>query len=166
MDPRIVEDILEVLLKNAVENTPDEGLVRIMVERKEPRLLLKVQDFGIGITAENQRYIFDGLFHTQDTELYASKKPYDFNAGGKALDLLRMKVYGQRFCFDLSMESRRCTYLPTNRDLCPGSISACSHCQRAEDCQSSGGSTFCVSFPLGEAKHLGTPSFQDKDHGK
>jgi signal transduction histidine kinase len=152
---RIVEDILEGLLKNAVENTPDEGMIHIILEPKEQRLLLKVQDFGIGITRENQQYIFDGLFHTQETELYTSKKPYDFNAGGKALDLLRMKVYGKRFCFDLSMESRRCSYLPTDRDLCPGSISACSHCQRIEDCLSSGGSTFCVSFPMGEPKQGG-----------
>jgi signal transduction histidine kinase len=166
MDPRIIEDILEGLLKNAIENTPDEGMIRILVEQMEPRLLLKVQDFGIGITEENQRYIFDGLFHTQDTELYASKKPYDFNAGGKALDLLRMKAYGKRFRFDLSMESRRCSYLPTDRDLCPGNISACSHCRSTEDCLSSGGSTFCVSFPMEEVKYLGTSSVQYKDHGK
>jgi signal transduction histidine kinase len=155
IDPRIVEDVLEGLLKNAVENTPDEGMIRIILEPQEQRLLLKVEDFGIGITRENQQYIFDGLFHTQETDLYTSKKPYDFNAGGKALDLLRMKVYGQRFCFDLSMESRRCSHLPTDRDICPGSISACSHCQRTEDCLSSGGSTFCVSFPMGELQQSG-----------
>ena len=148
MAPRILEDILEGLLKNAIENTPDEGRIRILLEKSGERLLLKVQDFGIGITEENQRYLFDGLFHTQETELYASKRPYDFNAGGKGLDLLRMKVYGQRFVFDLSMESRRCFHLPTDRDLCPGRISTCSHCQRPEDCLSSGGSNFWVSFPM------------------
>jgi signal transduction histidine kinase len=148
MTPRILEDTLEGLLKNAIENTPDEGLIRILLEQKDHRLFLKVQDFGIGITEENQKYLFDGLFHTQETDLYSSKKPYDFNAGGKGLDLLRMKVYGQRFGFDLSMESRRCTYLPTDRNLCPGRISACSHCKKLEDCLTSGGSTFSVSFPI------------------
>ena len=82
IDPRILEDVLEGLLKNAVENTPDEGMIRILLEQKDQRLLLKVQDFGIGITEENQKSIFDGLFHTQETELYTSKRPYDFNAGG------------------------------------------------------------------------------------
>jgi signal transduction histidine kinase len=148
MAPRILEDTLEGLLKNAIENTPDEGIVRVLWEQNDQRGLLKVQDFGIGITEENQKYLFDGLFHTQETDLYSSKKPYDFNAGGKGLDLLRMKVYGQRFGFDLSMESRRCTYLPTDRDLCPGRISACSHCKKLEDCLTSGGSTFSVSFPI------------------
>ncbi|MDI7261898.1 MAG: histidine kinase, partial [Thermodesulfobacteriota bacterium] len=100
------------------------------------------------ITEENQKFIFDGLFHTQETDLYSSKRPYDFNAGGKGLDLLRIKVYGKRFGFDLSVGSRRCLYLPTDRDLCPGTISACPHCRGVEDCSASGGSTFCVSFPL------------------
>ena len=147
MAPRILEDTLEGLLKNAIENTPDEGMIRILLEQKDERQLLKVQDYGIGITVENQRHVFEGLFHTQETDLYSSKRPYEFNAGGKGLDLLRMKVYGQRFGFDLSVESQRCIYLPTDRDLCPGKISACPHCRRPEDCYSSGGSIFCVSFP-------------------
>jgi signal transduction histidine kinase len=155
MDPRILEDVLEGLLKNAVEKTPDEGMIRILLEGKDQRLLLKVQDFGIGITEENQKSIFDGLFHTQETDLYTSKKPYDFDAGGKGLDLLRMKVYGQRFGFDLSLESRRCAHLPKDRDLCPGRISVCHNCERPEDCFTSGGSTFCISFPIERSRISG-----------
>jgi signal transduction histidine kinase len=155
IDPRILGDVLEGLLKNGVENTPDEGMIRILLEQKDQRLLLKVQDFGIGITEENQKSIFDGLFHTQETELYTSKRPYEFNAGGKGLDLLRMKVYGRRFGFDLSMESRRCTHVPTDRDLCPGRISACHNCERPEDCFTSGGTTFCISFAIERSKFFG-----------
>jgi len=152
--PKILKDILDGLLKNAIENTPDEGMIRIVLEQKAQWILLKVQDFGIGITKENQRYLFDGLFHTQDTERYASKRPYDFNAGGKGLDLLRMKVYGQRLGFDISVGSQRCIHLPTDQDLCPGRISLCLHCQETGDCFSSGGSTFCVSFPIeGNREH-------------
>jgi len=146
MEPKTLEDILEGLMKNAVENTPDEGVIRILLEKKDQRPLLKVQDFGIGITDENQRYVFDGLFHTQDTDLYTSKKPYDFGAGGKGLDLLRMKVYGHRFGFDLTMETKRCIYIPTDRELCSGRISVCPHCKKPEDCLASGGSTFSISF--------------------
>jgi len=146
MVPEVLEDILGGLLKNAIENSPDEGSIRIILEQKDERLLLKVQDFGIGITEENQKQILEGLFHTLDTELYTSKKPYGFGAGGKGLDLLRMKAYGHHFGFVLSLESQRCIYIPTDRGLCPGRISACPHCERPEDCLSSGGSTFCVSF--------------------
>ena len=107
-------------------------------------------DFGIGITKENQRHLFDGLFHTLDTELYSSKKPYDFGAGGKGLNLLRIKTYGQRFGFDISAASQRCIYLPTDRDLCPGKISECPHCKTLEECLQSGGSTFCLTFTVME----------------
>jgi signal transduction histidine kinase len=147
LDRRILNDVLDGLLKNAIENTPDEGLIRISSEQKDADTLVMVEDFGIGITKENQAFIFDGFFHTQETDLYTSKSPYDFYAGGKGLDLHRMKLYGQRFGFNLSVESRRCVYIPTDRDLCPGRISACSHCKGPEDCYASGGSTFTVSFP-------------------
>ena len=146
-DPRIVEETLEGLLRNAIENTPDEGRIQIGLRQIQQNIFLKVQDGGIGITEENQRYIFDGLFTTQETDLYSSRKPYDFGAGGKGLDLLRMKAYGQRFGFGLSMESRRCVYLPTDRDICPGKISKCGRCQNTEDCLNSGGSIFSLAFP-------------------
>jgi signal transduction histidine kinase len=146
-DPRIVEETLEGLLRNAIENTPDEGRVHVGLEQVQQNILLNVQDGGIGISDENQRYIFDGLFTTQETDLYSSRRPYDFGAGGKGLDLLRIKAYGQRFGFGLSMESRRCVYLPTDRDICPGKISQCSRCQSIEDCLNSGGSTFSLAFP-------------------
>jgi len=146
LNPNILEETLIGLLKNAIENTPDEGMMRVILEQKNQWLLIKVMDFGIGINKENQRHVFDGLFHTLDTELYTSKKPYDFGAGGKGLDLLRIKTYGQRFGFDISVGSQRCIHLPTDRDLCPGKISLCPHCHTQEDCLKSGGSTFCVSF--------------------
>jgi signal transduction histidine kinase len=144
--PKILEESLVGLLKNAIENTPDEGLVRILLEQKAQWVQLKVMDFGIGITKENQSHLLNGLFHTLETDLYTSKKPYDFGAGGKGLDLLRIKTYGQRFGFDITLASQRCIYIPTDRDLCPGKISACPHCQTTEDCYKSGGSTFCLTF--------------------
>ncbi len=147
-DPRTLEEAITGLMKNAIENTPDGGIVRIVLEQKDQWLQIKVMDFGIGIAKENQKHLFDGLFHTLDTELYTSKKPYDFGAGGKGLDLLRIKTYGQRFGFNISVGSQRCTHLPTDRDLCPGKISECTHCKTRDDCLNSGGSTFCISFPI------------------
>jgi signal transduction histidine kinase len=152
IDPKIFEEVMVGLLKNAIENTPDEGLIRIVLEQEAQWLQLKVMDFGIGITKDNQRHLFDGLFHTLDTELYSSKNPYDFGAGGKGLDLLCIKTYGERFGFDISVESQRCSHIPMDRDLCPGKISECSHCKSRNDCLNCGGSTFCISFPMGGAE--------------
>lgn len=147
IDPLILQNVVEGLLKNAVENTPDGGTVRVKVEQRQEKILLHVSDDGIGITEENQPYIFDGLFPTKETELYASKKPYDFGAGGKGLDLFRMKIYAERFGFDLSVMSKRCIYLPTDQDQCPGDISQCPHVKDAKECAEAGGTTFTVAFP-------------------
>jgi len=146
MDARVLGDILMGLLRNSIENTPDGGLIRVVLEQKGQWIQLKVQDFGIGITKENQRHLFDGLFHMMDTELYSTKKSYDFMAGGKGLDLLKIKVYSKRFGFDISVGSQRCIHLPKERDLCPGKIAFCKYCKKPEDCLSAGGSTFYLSF--------------------
>jgi len=147
-NPGVLKGMFIGLLKNAIENTPDEGVVRIVLEQKAQWIQVKFMDFGIGVAKGDQRRLFDGLFHTLDTELYGSKKPYDFGAGGKGLDLLRMKVYSKRFGFDISVASQRCLHLTRDRDLCPGRISKCPHCRVREDCFNSGGSTFCLTFTV------------------
>jgi PAS domain S-box-containing protein len=146
MNPGILREALEALLKNAVENTPDSGSIHVRVEERSGRVWIDVIDTGVGITAENQPYIFDGLFHTTETDYYSSKKSYDFGAGGKGLDLLKLKVFGKRYGFDISMSSTRCAYLPTERDFCPGDIALCSHVSTAAECAASGGSTFSIAF--------------------
>ena len=93
MDPAVLRDVIDGLVRNGIENTPDGGCVTISLEERGEQVLVHVTDSGVGISEENQQYIFDGLFHTEDTELYASRLPYEFGAGGKGLDLLRMKIY-------------------------------------------------------------------------
>jgi PAS domain S-box-containing protein len=153
IDPLILQNVVEGLVRNAVENTPDGGTIRLMVEQNHGKIILHITDYGIGITEEDQAYIFDGLFHAKETVLYASKKPYDFGAGGKGLDLLRMKVYGQRLGFDLSMTSKRCVYIPTDQDQCPGDISQCPHVRNTKECAASGGTTFAVAFQTEKTSH-------------
>jgi signal transduction histidine kinase len=146
--PGVQESVLEGVLKNAIENSPDGGLIRITAAKDEDNILVKIQDYGIGITQDNQNHIFEGFFYTQDTDLYSSKKPYDFGAGGKGLDLMLARIYGQRYGFQLSFESTRCIYIPTDKDICPGKITLCKFCRSNKDCLASGGSTFSISFPV------------------
>ncbi len=146
MEPTILREVIDGLIRNAIENTPDRGFVTVWLEEKDQAVLLHVTDCGVGISEEDQRYIFDGLFHTQETERYASRKPYDFDAGGKGLDLLRMKAYAGRFGFGLSVKSTRCRHLPGEGDVCAGDISRCPFCNIDQDCVESGGTTFTVSF--------------------
>jgi signal transduction histidine kinase len=135
------------LIKNAVENTPDEGEIEITVRKRGSGAELVVHDYGVGIAEENQQRIFEGFFTTQDTMDYSSKRPFDFNAGGKGADLLRMKIFSERYDFKIDMTSARCPHIPRDKDLCPGRISQCPHCKEREDCHRSGGTTFRIFFP-------------------
>ena len=142
-----LQKIFDGLLKNAIENTPDEGRIEIDVKRKEEETLLEVRDFGVGITADNQVRIFEGFFTTRETMNYSSKNPYDFNAGGKGADLLRIQIFSERYNFKISLKSSRCPLLPQDSDLCPGRISACPECSHADTCHQSAATTFSLYFP-------------------
>jgi len=134
------------LVKNAVENTPDEGKIEIFVRKWDKGPELSVRDYGVGITAGNQHRIFDGFFSTQEIMNYSSKRPFDFNAGGKGADLLRMKIFSEQYDFKIRMKSSRCQYIPRDEDLCPGIISDCDFCENVGDCLRSGGTTFSLFF--------------------
>jgi signal transduction histidine kinase len=112
--------------------------------------VLVVRDYGVGIEDEAKRRIFEGFFTTQETLAYSSRKPFDFNAGGKGADLLRMKIFSERYGFEIRMESNRCRYLPNPSDICPGCITKCSAIPSAEECRNSGGTSFTVYFPQAE----------------
>lgn len=140
--------VIDGLIKNAVENTPDEGKVEVIVQKKGEGVEFAVHDSGIGITEENQRRIFEGFFTTQETMAYSSKRPFDFNAGGKGADLLRMKIFAERYGFKINLKSSRCSFVSSEEFVCPGRISQCRLCKEGKGCHSSGGTTVTVFFPF------------------
>lgn len=146
IDPEAFSLVLRTLLKNAIENTPDEGEVLLTLAPHKSGVLLQIEDRGVGIPVWDQAFVFEAFHHTQATELYSTKRPYDFDAGGKGLELMRLRMQAAAGCFDISFTSRRCRFIPTNRDCCPGRISDCRHVRNAEDCLRSGGTTFSVLF--------------------
>jgi PAS domain S-box-containing protein len=143
-----LKNIFLGLLRNAVENTPDQGKIIITVRGKGNGTELVVRDYGIGITQDHQGRIFDGFFTTRETMNYSSKRPFDFGAGGKGADLLRMKVFSERYHFTLEMESTRCKYIPEGKDECPGNIDQCGFCTSRQDCYDVGGTSFTLFFPF------------------
>ena len=142
-----LQKVIDGLIKNAIENTPDEGEIEVIVKKKGEGSELVVRDYGVGIAEENQKRIFEGFFTTQETMAYSSKRPFDFNAGGKGADLLRMKIFSERYNFRIDMKSSRCPCLPNAEDVCPGRISQCEYCKGKPECHRSGGTTFTVFFP-------------------
>ena len=145
-DPDILSLSCQGLLRNAIENTPDEGKIRISTYSDDCIASIRIHDYGVGITPENQKMIFVCFFHTQHTDAYSSKVPYAFNAGGAGVDLFRIKTFAERSGFDVDFESRRCCYLPTDGDACPGRISSCRFIGSPTDCLRSGFSTFVLRF--------------------
>jgi signal transduction histidine kinase len=137
------------LVRNAVENTPDEGRIEIRVRSKGQGTEFMVHDYGVGITLDHQKRIFEGFFTTQETLDYSTKRPYDFNAGGKGADLLRMKIFSERYGFRIAMSSKRCPFKPDKADVCPGRISQCGLCKAGGGCHEFGGTIFTVFFPEG-----------------
>jgi len=147
----VVEKVFIAIFKNAIENTPDNGRIDISVSQTGNTVDLSIKDYGIGITQENKERIFEGFFHTKDTMLYSTKRPYDFYAGGKGADLLRAKIFSERYNFKIYMESVRCKYIPSDSDLCPGDTLSCPYIKRKEECLELGGTLFRVSFPIKSA---------------
>ena len=142
-----LQKVIDGLIKNAIENTPDEGKIEIILREKDAGIELTVHDHGVGIIEDAQKRIFEGFFATQDTMAYSSKRAFDFNAGGKGADLLRMKIFSERYNFKIEMESSRCRFIPKETDLCPGRISDCTFCTKVEDCYDTGESSFAIHFP-------------------
>jgi signal transduction histidine kinase len=143
----VLSKIVIGLIRNAVENTPDGSRIEVSVRNGVEGPEFEVKDFGVGITEEKRHLIFENYFAPSDTMQYSTRNPFDFKAGGRGFDLLRMKIFSERYNFKIRMISNRCKYVPKEEDLCPGKVANCDLKQTEEDCPESGGTTVIVQFP-------------------
>ncbi len=148
----VLQAIMIGLARNAIEATPDRGKVAITGRVKGDRYLLTVKDTGIGIPDKDKELIFQGFYPVQETESYSSGRPYSFNAGGKGIDLLRIRMFSELYGFKLSFTSRRCPHLVEYQEKFPGDVDLCGHCNSLACCEESGGSEFVVDFPRAESR--------------
>lgn len=63
-DKRRIQAVLEVLLENAVNYTPNGGFVQVIVYDKKNRIYYSVRDSGIGVSPEERRRIFSRFYRT------------------------------------------------------------------------------------------------------
>ena len=94
------------LLRNAIEATPDGGTISLALREVSGNVKLDIRDTGVGIDTELQEHLFHGFVHAGATDRYSSGRPYDFGAGGKGLDLQRLKLFSERYGFKLSFASK------------------------------------------------------------
>jgi PAS domain S-box-containing protein len=142
----VLGKVIEGLIRNAVENTPDGGEIRVAVRSGATGPEFEVQDTGIGITAENQKLILGNFFTAYEPLEYSTRSPYDFKAGGKGFDLLRMQMFAERYGFKIQMNSNRCGFIPAEDEECPGDVTACVHLSGSKQCRDTGGTTFILKF--------------------
>ncbi len=147
IQPHIMMSVIGGLVRNAIENTPDHGMIRITGENSPSGYSIKVRDYGVGIPKSEQLNIFEGFYPLQETDMYSSGSPYGFNAGGTGMDLLKIKIFSERFGFSIRFQSWRCSCIPTPHDVCPGDITMCPGCAQIEDCYLNGGTEFVIEIP-------------------
>jgi GAF domain-containing protein len=150
----VLQAIMEGLIRNAIEATPDGGRVDVLGRTKGGRYLLTVKDTGVGIPDKDKELIFEGFYPVQDTDNYSSRRPYSFNAGGKGIDLLRIKMFSELYGFRLSFFSNRCRYLTEKGVESSDVVESCSNCRNYVDCPENGGSEFVVDFALANTEKI------------
>ena len=144
--PEVLGKTTEGLVRNAIENTPDGGKISVKVRKGELGPEFEVKDNGIGISQENLRMIFENYFTAYDTMQYSTRQPYDFKAGGKGFDLLRMKIFSERYNFKIKMTSEPCELVDEKGRACPGNVVDCVPLADGKDCHNLGGTTVTVQF--------------------
>jgi len=163
----VLRAVMEGIIRNAIEATPDNGVVKVTGNVKNHSYVFKVKDTGIGIPDKDKELIFEGFYPVQDTDNYSSRRPYSFNAGGKGIDLLRIRMFSELYGFKLSFTSQRCPFLVEQNLNLPGNVEYCTHCKSPLDCLAKGGSEFVVVFPLeGDSGKLPQVSWPSPDKDK
>ncbi len=138
--------ILNGLIRNAFEYTPDNGKINISLKTNDKGSELIIKDHGIGITEEKLHLIIENYFTPPESLEYSTKMPFEFNAGGRGFDLMRIKIFSERFNFKFSIKSVRCHVIPKESDICPGNVDLCKSCSSVKDCHSSGGTEISLIF--------------------
>jgi len=154
--PEILDTLITGILRNAIEYTPDRGKIDIVLRNTKNSAELIFTDHGIGFTQEKLHLVFENYFTPPDSLEYSTKHAYDFNAGGRGFDLLRIKLFSEQYDFQIRINSDRCRVIPTDEDICPGDITLCPACKTPNDCFNSGGTAIHIKFlshpPIPEAE--------------
>ncbi|WP_138415361.1 two-component system histidine kinase PnpS [Aquibacillus sediminis] len=82
-DPDLLKQLLINLLNNAINYTPSEGKVKLLIEANEEMAIITISDTGIGIPKTEQTRIFE--------RFYRIDKARSRNTGGTGLGLAIVK---------------------------------------------------------------------------
>jgi signal transduction histidine kinase len=114
-DPKRLEQVVANLVGNALKVTPANGSVTLQAQSRQDRVEIAVADTGPGLSAEDQRRIFEPFFRTDDsrqrkisgTGLGLSICRDLVRAHGAEISLHSAPHKGARFCFELWVDGDR-----------------------------------------------------------
>lgn len=92
-----LERVLTNLLENAVRHSPQSGQIDLRVRAEQDTVFVEVSDCGVGISEEEQAFIFDARYQAKN----AKKDPLVHTGLGLAISKQLTKVLGS----DLTVES-------------------------------------------------------------
>ncbi len=125
-DPVQVKEILYCLIDNAIKFTPQGGQISISGKKIEEMLMISVTDTGIGISVDDQQFIFDPFFQSENTAqengsgLSLTKKQVEANGGKIVVE----SELGKGSCFSFTLpiftqkEQEKITLSTTFSQLC------------------------------------------------
>ena len=97
-DPSQIRQAIENLLDNAIRYIKDKGKVIISLEKKEKILYFKIKDSGVGIPKEEQKYIFQKFFRSENILRYQTQ--------GSGLSLYIAKLIVEKLGGEIGFKSR------------------------------------------------------------
>ena len=66
-DKRLLKNILLNIMSNAIKFSPEYSVIKVQVNNNYNKLLIAVNDNGIGISVEDQKYLFNSFFRGNNT---------------------------------------------------------------------------------------------------
>ncbi len=72
-DPSQIRLVVENLLDNAVRYIKDRGKVKMLLSRRGQNLYFEIEDNGVGIPREDQKYIFQKFFRSENVLKYQTQ---------------------------------------------------------------------------------------------
>jgi signal transduction histidine kinase len=90
-DPERLRDAVQALVDNAVRFTPDGGSVKVSTRSHQQEVLITVEDTGIGIPANEIKWIFQKVYEVGDVMNHSSGT-FGFGSKGFGLGLALCRV--------------------------------------------------------------------------
>lgn len=97
IDKLRLSQVINNLISNAIKFTPAQGRIKVLATLEAARLVIRVEDSGIGIPADDVRRLFDKFYRVDHNDHQ--------DAEGTGLGLSIAKAIVEQHCGDIKVES-------------------------------------------------------------